>query len=225
MVEGSRTQLARPQPLRFIDLSWPTVLGRCTLNATCSTMASPDTTTGSHLPYPSTRLTTDRFERSLTFLEASVAPPARVLDLGFPNPLGEWMEAHGYDVTNTHADLDLDQDELAAADVEVVTAFEILEHLVAPFNVLRAIRAPRLVATVPLRLWFASAYRNPHDAWDRHFHEFEDWQFDWLLEKAGWRIMRREHWVPRPGGLPLGVRPILRRMTPRWYAVEAVREH
>ena len=39
---------------------------------------------------------------------------------------------------------------------------------------------------VPLNLWFASAYRNKTDLWDRHYHEFEDWQFDWLLEKAGW---------------------------------------
>jgi hypothetical protein len=24
--------------------------------------------------------------------------------------------------------------------------------------------------------------------WDRHYHEFEDWQLDWLL-KTGWKIM------------------------------------
>src|SRR5690606_28044144 len=126
-------------------------------------------------------------------------------------------------VSNTEGDLDVAPHQAAEAEVDAVTAFEVLEHLVAPFNVLRAIRAPRLFASVPLRLWLAPAYRNPHDAWDRHFHEFEPWQFDWLLEKAGWRIVRRERWIPKPAGLPLGVRPLLRRVTPRWYVVEAVR--
>ncbi|MDA0713835.1 MAG: methyltransferase, partial [Bacteroidetes bacterium] len=60
------------------------------------------------------------------------------------------------------------------------------------------------------------------DMWDRHYHEFEDWQFDWLLEKAGWDIVRSEKW----NGLSkfkLGVRPILRKIYPRYYIVEAVR--
>jgi hypothetical protein len=24
---------------------------------------------------------------------------------------------------------------------------------------------------------------------DRHYHEFEDWQLDWLLGKTGWKII------------------------------------
>jgi len=72
-----------------------------------------------------------------------------------------------------------------------------------------------------LRLWFAKAYCNPTDPWDRHFHEFEDWQFDWLLERSGWRIVRTEKWVSYTS--KLGVRPLLRRFTPRYYAVEAIR--
>ena len=47
-------------------------------------------------------------------------------------------------------------------------------------------------ASVPLRLWFANAYRNKSDQRDQHFHEFEDWQFDWLLEKAGWKIKAKK---------------------------------
>ena len=92
-----------------------------------------------------------------------------------------------------------------------------------PLGVLRASPARRLFASVPLRLWFATAYRNDADAWDRHYHEFEDWQFDWLLESAGFEVVRRERWTPRRQGVPLGVRPLLRRVTPRWYAVEARR--
>ena len=163
-----------------------------------------------------------RYDHTLAFMRTSLPPPARLLDLGARNPFSEVMEHAGYTVLNTEGDLDDQPDAVRDAGVDAVTAFEILEHLVAPYNVLRAITAPRLFATVPLRLWFASAYRHPTDPWDRHFHEFEDWQFDWLLEKAGWRIVRRERWT-NPSPSILGIRPLLRRITPRHYAVEAVR--
>jgi hypothetical protein len=166
-----------------------------------------------------------RYEKTLRFLTASLPPPARLLDLGAPNPLSRRMEQAGYTVHNTDGDLDATPEAVRALvrdyDAEAVTAFEILEHLTGPINVLRALGAPRLFATVPLRLWFASAYRNPNDPWDRHFHEFEDWQFDWLLEHAGWQILRREKWTG-PTRTP-GFRMVLRWITPRYYAVEAVR--
>lgn len=163
-----------------------------------------------------------RFVRTLRFMRQSVPPPAQLLDLGAPNPLSRIMQGEGYQVANTRGDLDEHPDVVRGQAAEAATAFEILEHLVAPMLVLRAIEAPRLFATVPLRLWFATAYHNPADPWDRHFHEFEDWQFDWLLEKAGWRIVRAEKWTS--AGWPVGIRPLLRHFTPRYYAVEAVRD-
>jgi hypothetical protein len=33
-----------------------------------------------------------------------------------------------------------------------------------------------------------SAYRSKTDMWDRHYHEFEDWQLDWLLEKPDGKL-------------------------------------
>lgn len=163
-----------------------------------------------------------RYRRTLGFMGATMPPPATILDLGTPNPFSEIMQRQGYTVRNTRGeDLDDEPEVVHGVPVEAVTAFEILEHLVAPLNVLREITAPRLFATVPLRLWFASAYRNPNDPWDRHYHEFEDWQFEWLLEKAGWQIVRAEHW--RSPSTAIGLRPLLRRVTPRYYAVEAVR--
>lgn len=163
-----------------------------------------------------------RFERTLAWMRGSLPPPARLLDVGGDNAFARQMRAAGYDVTNTDGDLD-DTPEAAAVEADAATAFEIFEHLVNPLGVLRAIRAPRLFASVPMRLWFAPAYRNPRDPWDRHYHEFEPWQFDWLLEKGGWQIIRREQWTPRRTGMALGLRPLLRKLTPRWYIVEAVR--
>ena len=164
-----------------------------------------------------------RYKHTLEFLESVISKEVSILDLGVENPFSSIMKEAGYHVSNTQGeDLDLDTSVVQKEGFDVVTAFEIFEHMVAPFNVLRDIRAHKLVASVPLKLWFANAYRSDTDPWDRHYHEFEDWQFDWLLEKAGWRIKKREkftHPVKR-----LGIRPILRRYTPRYYLVYAERD-
>ncbi|WP_340074319.1 methyltransferase [Leptobacterium sp. I13] len=164
-----------------------------------------------------------RYQNTLTFLKTHVPPPATVLDLGIKNPFSAIMKDHGYEVENTWGeDLDLDTKTVKTSNYDVVTAFEIFEHLVAPFNVLRDIKAKKLVATVPLRLWFAPAYQNKNDDRDRHFHEFEAWQFDWLLEKSGWKIKAREKWSNPVK--KIGFRPLLRSFTPRYYAVYAERK-
>jgi len=161
-----------------------------------------------------------RYSHTMDFLQSVLPAPATLLDLGVRNELSEIMESYGYKVINTAGeDLDTDLDLVKNAEVDAVTAFEIFEHLVSPFNVIAAIPCNKLIATVPLNLWFARAYRSQTDPWDRHYHEFEDWQFDWLLEKAGWDIRKTEKWTsPVP---TLGIRPLLRKITPRYYAVYA----
>lgn len=163
-----------------------------------------------------------RYKHTLQFLKKHIAPEARILDLGVTNPFSEIMKEHGFQVTNTGGeDLDLDTTVVKSEKYDVVTAFEIFEHLVSPFNVIQDIKADKLVASVPLKLWFASAYRSKTDERDRHYHEFEDWQFDWLLEKAGWNIKKREKFTNPVK--KIGIRPILRRFTPRYYLVYAER--
>jgi hypothetical protein len=125
-------------------------------------------------------------------------------------------------VNTSGEDLDETTESIKNVQAECATAFEIFEHLLNPLGVLKSIQTDRLVASIPLSLWFAKAYRNKSNRWDQHFHEFEDWQFDWLLEKAGWEIIRREKWTS-PTTLN-GIRPILRLFTPRYYIVEAVRK-
>ena len=72
---------------------------------------------------------------------------------------------------------------------------------------------------MPLKLWFANAYKSKTDSRDRHYHEFEAWQFDWLLEKSGWSVKKKEFW--KNPSLKLGLRPLLRNFTNRYYAVYA----
>ena len=163
-----------------------------------------------------------RYRHTLKFLKEHINQELNILDLGVTNPFSEIIEKEGFKVTNTTGqDLDLDTSVVITDKYDVVTAFEIFEHLVSPFNVLNDIKAKKLVASVPLKLWFASAYKSETDEWDRHYHEFEDWQFDWLLEKAGWKVKKSEKFTNPVK--KVGIRPILRRFTPRYYLVYAER--
>ena len=163
-----------------------------------------------------------RFKLTLEFLKKHITPSERILDLGVKNPLSEIMIREGFKVNNTSgSDLDLDTSEIESSNANVVTAFEIFEHLLSPFTVLSTIKADKLVASVPLKLWFASAYRSKTDPRDRHYHEFESWQFDWILEKTGWKIIASEKWTSPTK--KIGFRPILRWFTPRYYIVYAER--
>ncbi|MEW7280652.1 methyltransferase domain-containing protein [Aquimarina sp. 2201CG1-2-11] len=164
-----------------------------------------------------------RYQKTLEFLRKYTPAPASILDLGVTNPFVKHMEQEGYTVANTTGeDLDIHTQAVLSEDYDMITAFEIFEHLVSPYNVLKDIKANKLVASVPLRLWFSSAYRSKTDLWDRHYHEFEDWQFDWLLEKSGWEIIARDKWTNPVK--KIGIRPLLRLFTPRYYIVYAERK-
>ena len=164
----------------------------------------------------------NRYDHTLKMLKEVCPSPSVVYDLGVDNPFSEIMKQNNYKVYNTNGeDLDKNPDILIPDDVDIVTGFEILEHLVSPFPLLKNLNAKRIFLTVPINLWFSKAYRSKTDLLDRHYHEFEPWQFDWLLEKAGWKIIKKELWK-NPSN-KIGIRPILRNFTKRYYAVYAER--
>ncbi len=161
-----------------------------------------------------------RYRETLAFLKKHINTHEAILDLGTTNPFSEIMKEEGYTVTNTNGeDLDENRSVIEESKTEVVTAFEITEHLLNPYTVLKSIKANKLVLSIPLRLWFSSAYRSKTDMWDRHYHEFEDWQLDWLLEKTGWEIIDSKKWTNPVK--KIGIRPILRYFTNRYYIVYA----
>lgn len=165
-----------------------------------------------------------RFGHTLEFLQKHITTSETILDLGVENPFSKIMKQEGFSVSNTKGeDLDIDQSTLQNENYSVTTAFEIFEHLLNPFTVLQNIKSDKLVISIPMRLWFSPAYRSKTDMWDRHYHEFEDWQLDWLLEKTGWKIIDRNKWTNPVK--KFGIRPLLRRFTNRYYIVYAEKIH
>lgn len=161
-----------------------------------------------------------RYRLTHDFLEKHILKSESILDLGVANPFTEVMTSSGFSVQNTAGeDLDIDTSAIEQSTADVVTAFEIFEHLLSPLTVLKSIKATKLVASIPMRLWFSPAYKSKTDKWDRHYHEFEDWQFDWLLEKAGWKIIDSKKWT-NPAK-KVGIRPLLRLFIPRYYIIYA----
>ena len=161
-----------------------------------------------------------RYKKTLTMLKGILPNGGVIYDLGIRNPFSEIMEKEGYKVINSKGqDFDFEYNIEIPKEVDLVTGFEILEHLVSPFPLLKNLNCKRLFVTVPLNLWFSRAYKNKNDEWDRHYHEFEAWQFDWLLEKSGWEIKKKEYW--KNPSFKLGIRPLLRNFTNRYYAVYA----
>jgi len=165
----------------------------------------------------------DRVSHTKRLLEVADVRGARLLDLGVPSPMSRILQEAGYSVTNTGGEnLDDDQSAVTREGYDAVTAFEIFEHMMAPYNVLKAIKAPKLVATIPLKLWFKSAYWNQIDPWDCHYHEFEPRQFLLLLDRAGWKVESVVYWKDKA---PInGIRPLLRRFWPRYMGVVCTRK-
>jgi len=156
-----------------------------------------------------------RYRKSIELVKKYIPPGSTVCDLGNK----KWW--HPDYITFGTGEMDLDTTVCAHFDEHpYFTAFEVLEHLVNPVNILNRIGGI-LIATVPFGMWFTRAYRGPH-SWDEHYHEFEDWQFDKLLDFCGWEIIHREYWYY--GMRKVGIRPFLRLFWPSYYAVVARRK-
>lgn len=166
-----------------------------------------------------------RFQRTLDFMDGLIATSDRILDLGPVNPFAKLLIDKDYNVQNTpeNGDLDFDYEMVKSHKFDVVIALEIFEHLLSPFPLLCSIKAPKLIASVPLKLWFANAYWNENDSFDRHYHEFESRQFDMLLNKSGWEIIKGGKWISSSN--KIGIRPLLRKFTPRYYIVYCERKN
>ena len=160
-----------------------------------------------------------RHLKTISFLKKHLNKNDLILDLGSKNELSEKISSLGYNITNTKGE-NLDDDYLKYCNkkYDCITAFEIFEHMLSPFNILKNIKSDKLIASVPLKLLFASAYWNEKDDFDKHYHEFEIKQFNFLLRQTNWKIMDYQLWTS-PDPFKIGIRPILRYLYKRYYIV------
>lgn len=170
------------------------------------------------------KLLEKRYKKTLSFVQKHINSDAKILDLGTENRFSLVMKDAGFTVNNTQGEnLDTDYSNYTNTDADLVTSFEIFEHMLAPFNILSELKTDKLIASIPLKLWFTDAYWNEKDDWDKHYHEFEPKQFDFLLEKSGWEIKDSEMWTSSDW-TKIGIRPLLRHFTPRYYIVYCERK-
>ena len=157
-----------------------------------------------------------RYKRTLIFLERFVSKDKKILDLGVANILSDLMKKQGYNVVNTSTiNLDDDFTEVQTTDASIFTSFEVFEHLLSPYSTLKNVKCNEMVLSVPLKLWFSSAYWNTNDEYDCHYHEFEVKQIELLLKRTGWSVVYKETF-PFSTSI-FGFRPILRHFTKRYY--------
>ena len=158
-------------------------------------------------------------KKSLFNYEKKILINELILDLGSKNKLSEKISSLGYNIINTKGE-NLDDDYLKYCDKKYgcITAFEIFEHMLSPYNILKNIKSDKLIASVPLKLWFASAYWNEKDDFDKHYHEFEIKQFNFLLRQTKWKIVDYQLWTS-PDPFKIGIRPLLRYFYNRYYIV------
>ena len=156
-----------------------------------------------------------RYSETVKFIGKHIQKSEQIIDLGVENVLSELIKANGFKIKNTSCDLD---EYFGFMNYDVITAFEIFEHLFAPFNLLMVTKG-KLVCSIPLNLWFAKAYWNDNIKRDCHYHEFEERQFLALLDRTGWqvkdslKIKYYDKWF--------GFRPILRMFYYRYLIIYA----
>lgn len=100
-----------------------------------------------------------RFQKTLKFINNLDIKSSKILNFGPSNPLSDFLKNNDFDIVDTgiNQDLDFDYEIVKDKQFDVVIGFEILEHMVSPFPLLNSISANKLVLSVPLSLWFASA--------------------------------------------------------------------
>ena len=83
-----------------------------------------------------------RYQITVDFIKKHIGKNEFILDLGVENPLSNILRDNGFKVDNTGGeDLDIDRTSIQQSKASVVTAFQIFEHLLNPFQVLKEIKS------------------------------------------------------------------------------------
>ena len=162
-----------------------------------------------------------RLKRTKNLLAQYIDKDTKVLDLGPDNLMRRKLADHfGNSISGTnHLDLNRNYSEIAYDNEDIITSFEVFEHLFNLYPVLKRLREfdIPLICSVPLRFPLSKQYWT-EEYHDRHYNEFERNQIHWILTESGFNIVREEYWF-LDWNLG-GVRPFLRSfLVPSWIAL------
>ena len=154
-----------------------------------------------------------RWKRSIDFVRGSSligTALAKGLDLGDRTPLTDSLEGL-FDCPFENSRVDLDIESLSGS-FEVVTAFEVVEHLYNPLHALLEVR--HLLAGGNGRLFVSMPLRKPlYLASPDHFHEMSRQSARSLFARAGFMVVRSgEFRIRHPLFYLTGLKPLLRAM-------------
>lgn len=164
-----------------------------------------------------------RIKETADYVYSQIDTSVPIIDLGTYNSISHTLHHCGYTVTNTHSeDLDIHYQEVHNSTADVMTAFEVLEHMVNPMQVLKSFNGKMIIGSVPIRGWGQYRGNTEQDPHDEHYHEFREWELRKLLNKSGYKIVdiQRKHW-PTSG---ISIRKILKRIIPSHYLFTAIKK-
>ena len=159
--------------------------------------------TESYSNAPSTKI---RWEKSLNFL-GDLNNVKTALDIGDRTGLTEMMEdKYGVKFDNTQGDLDKIE---LKGNYDLVTSFEVLEHL---FNPLFNLEQINNVLNKNGCLILSTPLAKPGFLWaKKHFHEMSKRSIYALFESAGFKILRHGYFRVHPFLFyTSGIRPLMR---------------
>ena len=143
-----------------------------------------------------------RHKLTIEFMLKYIDKSKSILDLGAENVLSNLLKENGFNIRNTYFDLEEFPGRVSVTNCDIVTGFEILEHLIDPGQVLKNLECTEAVFSVPLMRMFERTYWNDSDPFDQHYHEFTTKQFNKLLKHCNFKILYSEKW--RSYSTPLG---------------------
>lgn len=141
-----------------------------------------------------------RYDHTLCFIRELQSP---VLDCGERSVLTGMIEnKFGVKIENTTGDLDISP---INGKYDFILAFEIIEHLMNPLWFLIQVRQALNPDGI---LYLSTPINKPKYFWRHdHFHEFGEYRLGALMDRAGFKIVRKE----RKRFYPInGLRPLIR---------------
>ena len=171
--------------------------------------------------YEGERHTQIRWEKTMTFLDDQPSAD-RGLDIGDRTMLTTQLESFfSCPFDSTSVDLDIDP---LAGHYDIVTSFEIIEHL---FNPLHNLLQIRQVMTPDGKLYLSTPAGKPRFLRSpSHFHEMSHRSLKALFDRAGLTIRRQQKITIFPWWFYLtGIRPLLRVVFDRTWLFELAAEN